>query len=259
MVKAIFFDFDGTFFSHKSGEISASTRTALAELRKRNIRSVLATGRHMLEMEELPVNDLSFDGYITLNGQLCLDEKKKLFLGKTIEGAEKEYLLHLFHEKKIPVMFIEENRMYINFVNEVVEKVQADILTEIPEAGAYTGNDIYMAVAYGILDGDIQKEKLEKQLGGCKITRWHTQALDIISSSGGKIAGIQEYLNKNNFTWDEVMAFGDAENDLEMLQSAKVGVAMGNAAENVKAHADYVTDDVDSGGIEKALRYYKII
>ena len=94
MVKAIFFDFDGTLFSHKSGEISASTRTALAELRKRNIRSVLATGRHMLEMEELPVNDLSFDGYITLNGQLCLDEKKKLFLGKTIEGAEKEYQIY---------------------------------------------------------------------------------------------------------------------------------------------------------------------
>ena len=48
-------------------------------------------------------------------------------------------------------------------------------------------------------------------------------------------------------------------NDIEMLQFAGIGVAMGNAGDSVKAAADYVTDTVDDCGIEKALRYFGLI
>ena len=57
----------------------------------------------------------------------------------------------------------------------------------------------------------------------------------------------------------EIMAFGDGENDIDMLQFAGVGVAMGNADEKVKAMADYVTDTVENDGIEKALRHFGLI
>ena len=55
------------------------------------------------------------------------------------------------------------------------------------------------------------------------------------------------------------MAFGDGENDMDMLRFAGVGVAMGNACDAVKAAADYVTDTVDNDGIEKALRHFGLI
>ena len=58
---------------------------------------------------------------------------------------------------------------------------------------------------------------------------------------------------------EEIMAFGDGENDIDMLKFAGVGVAMGNANDRVKRHADYVTDCVDQDGIKKALQYYKMI
>lgn len=55
------------------------------------------------------------------------------------------------------------------------------------------------------------------------------------------------------------MAFGDGENDIEMLQFVQIGVAMGNAEDIVKENADYITTSVDEDGIEKALISLKII
>ena len=55
------------------------------------------------------------------------------------------------------------------------------------------------------------------------------------------------------------MAFGDGENDISMLEFAGIGVAMGNAGDEVKAIADYVTDSVDDDGIEKALVHFGLI
>lgn len=256
MIKAIFFDVDGTLFSHTTGIISKSTHLALDELKKRNIKSIIATGRHMLELQDMPVISMDFDGYITLNGQLCLDENKKLFYGNPVNGVEKEYLIRLFQEKKIPIMFIEENRMYINFVNKMVKEAQADILTAVPHVGVYSGGDIYMAVAYIQKDEEVD---FREQLPGCKITRWNNKAVDIISANGGKINGIKQYLLQNDWKIEEVMAFGDAENDVEMLGFAGIGVAMGNAVDYVKEHADYVTTGVDEDGVEYALKHYGII
>ena len=55
------------------------------------------------------------------------------------------------------------------------------------------------------------------------------------------------------------MAFGDGGNDISMLRHAGIGVAMGNANDNVKAVADYVTTSVDEDGIAHALEQFKII
>ena len=55
------------------------------------------------------------------------------------------------------------------------------------------------------------------------------------------------------------MAFGDGGNDSGMLRHAGIGVAMGNANEEVKAAADYVTTSVDEDGIYKALKHFGVI
>ena len=58
---------------------------------------------------------------------------------------------------------------------------------------------------------------------------------------------------------NETMAFGDGGNDISMLQHAGLGVAMGNAKEEVKQKADYVTTSVDEDGIANALKHFGII
>ena len=64
MKKILFFDVDGTLLSHESKNVPASARRALKELKQKGIHVIAATGRHILEMEDLPVNDISFDSYI---------------------------------------------------------------------------------------------------------------------------------------------------------------------------------------------------
>lgn len=88
---------------------------------------------------------------------------------------------------------------------------------------------------------------------GCKVTRWNDYAVDVISHLGGKASGIKEYLLLNHIGRDESMAFGDGENDIEMLKFVQISVAMGNADDLVKRSSDFVTDSVDHDGVEKAL------
>ena len=57
----------------------------------------------------------------------------------------------------------------------------------------------------------------------------------------------------------DTVAFGDGGNDIPMLKEAAVGVAMGNASDEVKKAADYVTDNVDDDGIRNALEHLKLI
>ena len=256
MIKAVFFDVDGTLVSHARREVSTSTRKAVGQLKKKGIRCVIATGRHMGELQKLPVRDIEFDAYITLNGQLCLDQRRTVLSSSALTGTDKEQIIRLFEKKEIPVLLVEKDRMYINFVNREVEQTQKEISSDVPEKGTYDGGEIYQAVAY------VSKEKgdaLKKILPECKITRWNSRAVDIISRHGGKVIGIKQYLEENSILVRETMAFGDGENDIEMLEFAGIGIAMGNSDDAVKKSADYVTADVDDGGGEKALRHFEVI
>ena len=83
--------------------------------------------------------------------------------------------------------------------------------------------------------------------------------MDIVANTGGKVAGIKEYLKTIQVDKSETMAFGDGENDIGMLQFVQTGVAMGNAEPIVKEIADYITDSVDEDGIMNALTALKIL
>ncbi len=250
MIKAVFFDVDGTLISHKNNVVPESTRIALNLLEKRGIKRIISTGRHMIELEELPVNNIEFDAYITLNGQLCLDSQRNIILENPIDGFEKECLIKLFKEKTIPIMLVEKDSMYINYIDRQVEIAQQAISTPVPEVKEYTGNEIYQVIAF-IEAGE--EDLLCQKLTNCKITRWNDYAVDIIAATGGKTAGVKAYLKANNLEKEETMAFGDGDNDIEMLKYVQIGVAMGNAGCEVKVNADYITDSVDNDGIMKAL------
>jgi hydroxymethylpyrimidine pyrophosphatase-like HAD family hydrolase len=83
--------------------------------------------------------------------------------------------------------------------------------------------------------------------------------VDVIPKEGGKVDGIQKIMERFGLAREEIMAFGDGENDRDMLLFAGIGVAMGNGKETVKAAADYVTDHIDQDGVEKALIHFGLI
>ena len=256
MIKAAFFDVDGTLVSHTTKSVPQSARDALERLKASGIHCVVATGRHITEMEKLPVADIPFDGYITLNGQIILDRNKKYLHGTPITGTAKEYFLKLFREKTIPVLLVEEDRMYLNFANERVAKVQADISSAVPKLGEYGGGEIYQICAYLRED---EESLLAPIADSCEITRWNRGGVDVIAKGGGKVKGIAQYLEANGLKQEETIAFGDGDNDTQMLKFAHIGVAMGNAWPSTKEAADYITDHVDNDGVATALAHFGLI
>ncbi len=256
MIKAIFFDIDGTLLSHQIGDVPASTKDAIRQLKEKGIKIFAATGRHMSQLEKLPVKGLPFDGYVTLNGQICMDANKTIVYDVPIGPEDAKKMTEAFEEMELPVMIIERNRMYINFVNSMVEAAQKGISTPLPEIGIYTGEKVYQYIAYG---EEERVRSLVSRLSGCKMTKWNPYGFDIIPEKGGKVAGIRQMLEHFEIAREEIMAFGDGGNDTDMLRYAAVGVAMGNADEAVKLQADYVTSHIDQDGIWQALKHYGIL
>lgn len=256
MIKAIFFDMDGTLFSHRTHRLPDSAKRALAELRKRGIRCVAATGRHIRELLALVDGAITFDGYVTLNGQLCWDAAGNCIYENPIREPDKSLLIRMFSEHAFPMLLLEKDAIYLNYVNEDVVCVQRDISTPIPKLGSYDGGEIDQIIAY-LPRGT--EASVVAALCESQIHYWHERAIDIMPKGGDKTVGVAAYLRANGIDPSEAMAFGDGSNDIGMLTLVGTAVAMGNASEQVKAIADYVTEDVDADGIEKALIHFGLI
>lgn len=263
MIKAIFFDVDGTILSHTTHCIPASTIRALEALREKGILTFLATGRHIPMLPEiLPMDELHFDGFVSLNGQYCCNDDGIIY-HCPIPKHDIAALLDYLKEDPHPCILIEEDQMYINFHNALVEKVQAGIRAKMPPLGdmnrGYT-EPIYQALLY------ISEEEMAQlpALPGIRFSRWRLgspdlSGADLYPASGGKAVGIARVLEHYGIDKSETMAFGDGENDVDMFHAVGTSIAMGNACAAAKAAADYITDDVDNDGIHKALAHFGLL
>lgn len=255
-IKVIFFDVDGTLLSHGEKGVPESTKRAIRKAQDNGIKAVVATGRAWAELSELPVMDIDFDGFLTVNGNICLGKGRRMFAGNEIDPGEVEILVSIFKAGRLPFVLIGEKTRYINYVDDVVIKTQMSTHGTIPDIGEYKGEKIYQCLAF--VDENVRK-KLEDLLDHCTITSWNETGIDIIAKTGGKAAGIQKFLDEEGLKRSQSMAFGDGENDLDMIEYAGIGVAMGNATDALKKAADYVTASVDDDGIEKALKHFELI
>ena len=258
MLKAVFFDIDGTLLSHRTNSVPASALRALELLREKGILTFMATGRHISMLRQLKaLEGLQFDGVVSLNGQYCCDESGILY-HCPLETSAVASLLDYLKAHPHPCILVEADRMYINFHSPLVERVQAAIHSEMPELGdldrGYT-QPIYQAILY------MSEENLAKlpPLPGIKLTRWNLGGADLIPAKGGKAAGITKLLEHYGIDKSETMAFGDGDNDLDMFGAVGFSVAMGNAVPQLRTVADYITTDTDDDGIAKALKHFGLI
>ena len=258
MLKAVFFDVDGTLLSHQTNSVPASAVRALEALREKGVLTFIATGRHISMLEKMqPLEGLRFDGMVTLNGQYCCSEDGVLY-HCPIDPQDVAALLDYLKEHPHPCILVEADRMYINFHNALVEKVQAAIHSDLPQLGDMDRGyrvPIYQIILY------MSDENLERlpPLPGIKLTRWNLGGADLIPAKGGKATGIARVLEHYGIDKKDTMAFGDGENDVDMFSAVGTAVAMGNACDAAKNAADYITDQVDEDGIWNALVYFGVL
>lgn len=256
MIKAAFFDVDGTLFSHTMKKFPESTLNALRLLKEKGIQIFLSTGRSFEEAQNLPWEGIWFDGCVLLNGQMCTDAQGNLLYGNTLEGEDKAYLLNAFEKNELSLIIVEQNRQYMNFLDDAARRGLEYVSIPAPEVGKYEGNDIFQFIAYLTRE---EEEKLQPKIPNCKFARWYEEGVDIIPKSSGKMVGIRKMLEIHNLKREEIIAFGDGDNDADMMEFAGIGVAMGNAVAVTKNAADYITDHINEDGLWNALKHFEIL
>lgn len=258
MVKAIFFDIDGTLISFKTHRVPQSTRRAIEILRTKGIKIFIATGRSAHQFTNL--EGIDFDGYVTLNGAYCLTADSEVMFKKEIPQSDIQSLIAHLDEHPFPCTFSTEEGVFINFYNHMVDEVFENV--EVPrfpivDINEIIKQDIYQISAFMSCEG--AEPLLNKILPHCEATSWHPIFMDIIARGCSKQAGIDQVLNYYGMDLSESMCFGDGGNDVSMLQHTPISVAMGNADDDVKQYATYVTSSVDEDGVWNALKHFNLI
>ncbi len=257
-IRAAFFDIDGTLLLFGSHEMPDSTVQALHALQANGVKVFIATGRPPVHLPHLPaLQKVNWDGYVTMNGQYCFMADGEVIYSKYIDPAALRNLLPYIEKEKLSIGFVEKDNCYFNLINEhsanfakELGQGTADIAARIAQ------NPIYQLSAF--LPDNYEEEFL-RRCPGCLAVRWSPDFADILPEGGGKPNGLAEMLKHFGWTRDEAIAFGDGGNDVAMLEYAGIGVAMGNACDDAKAAADYVTTDIDKEGIAKALRHFGLV
>ena len=104
-----------------------------------------------------------------------------------------------------------------------------------------------------------ETNKAAEALNHLKFTRSNPFAADIINQGNSKLEGIRRVGKEYGFDLNQVMAFGDSDNDLEMLAGVGMSVAMGNGSSSVKEVAKHITASNQNDGIHKALEYFGVL
>lgn len=260
MVKAIFFDIDGTLVSFETHKIPASTQEALKTLRDKGIKIFIATGRPQCLINNL--GDLEFDGYITVNGSYCFTAGHQPIYKGCIPQEDIERLITFQQKYPVPFVFAYGNEMFVTEVNDRVQAVSDLIEIPVPPVASIEearGKDILQIMGYFTVEEEKETDIFGKVLTHCEPMRWYPLFADIIARGNSKSTGIDKVLEYFGINLKDTMAFGDGGNDIPMLKHVATGIAMGNAEPHVKAVADYVTTSVDEDGIANALKHFGLI
>jgi Cof subfamily protein (haloacid dehalogenase superfamily) len=261
MTKALFFDIDGTLVSFNTHRIPSSTIEAMETAHAKGIKIFIATGRPksiINNLSELQERNL-IDGYITMNGAYCFVNNEVIYKSP-VSPKEVWATADYCREKGKACLFVSEHHISVCRPNDLVRKIFYEFLhvNEIPVKTfeeAIRG-DIFQMTPF--ITAEEEKE-IRPYIPDCEIERWHPAFADVTAKGNTKQKGMDEIIRYFGFLREETMAFGDGGNDVSMLRHAATGVAMGQASDEVKQFADYVTDSFDDNGIRNAMKYFGII
>ena len=256
-IKAIFFDIDGTLVSFKSHTVPESARRAIARLREQGVKVFIATGRLMKHVAI--VNDIEVDGYITVNGGYCITSAGEVIFESAFPRATVERVIDLSEQYGFDLNVMTHQDMYVSSMGERVQKIASmiNIMPTVADVRAIAATQPVVQMC-PYISRELEQE-IMPLLPDCVGSRWIETFMDLNVRGVDKSLGIQQVMNYYGLTMAEAMAFGDGGNDLPMVRDAAVGVAMGNACDELKAVADYITSSVDEDGVSRALEHFGLI
>lgn len=261
MIKAVFLDIDNTLTSPTTRRIPESAREAIRRARERGIRVFICTGRNTSTVEEGEVlEDLVFDGYAAVNGQLCYLPDGTVIHRQALPVEDVIAVCKVCRERNIALLVAERDRNYVSHIDAHVQSV-IDLLKVDPyPVGSLEGIEMREVLALSpFAADDACEEALRAVLKHSNTVRFNDQNFDVIPNSGGKDVGMRILLEHFGIPLAEAMAIGDGDNDIAMLRAAGIGVAMGGSSPVVQAAADEVAPSPDEDGILKTFQKHGLI
>lgn len=257
-IKAVFFDIDGTLFSLKTKSVPESTQNALKVLRQKGIKVIVATGRSINDLHH--IKHLEFDGFLTFNGGYCMTVDGKVMFRETIHADDIKNLIHHSAKTSIAFSLMYEDKVRISHKSPEVMELYEHVNIAVPPTYDHEDADFENVLQVNVFIGPESEDLFMKEVMPNSLSsRWTSLFADVNPGGISKQKGVQLFCDHFNIDISETMAFGDGGNDISMLKFVKIGVAMGNAGDNVKEAADFVTKDVDDNGVESALIHFGVI
>ena len=268
-VRIIASDLDGTLINSKE-ELSTANLDALMRAAAEGIEFVPATGRFYESMPDV-IKDLEFVNYaITCNGAEVYDVRNKqvifsanIPMDRAVEAMEfldgYPILYYCYMDNAAWITAKVKEEMLAGITDDLLRNYAQKACRPVPDLKQFirdTGHDVQKIIA---LTADIElREIIWKILTGdayadFTITSAFMQNIEINAKDANKGYALKMLADHLKVDMEETMALGDGTNDTSMIVDAGLGIAMENAAEEVKAAADYITASIAEDGVAKAI------
>jgi Cof subfamily protein (haloacid dehalogenase superfamily) len=263
-IKLIIFDIDGTLIKVGQDRIEDSAVAAIRAVKAKGIKVLVATGRTLYFVNPHVREVVDSDYFVTINGHCLMDRSGNILLRQDlpVDAVDRLHAFCVMNDIAIGMkcsdaIYVTHNFQKYYDVYSEGKDVRSIILDDTKNADHYRTVEAPMGL---FLVGDQQLIRTNAYLfPEFTFSPVKSDCYDVYGHDVNKTKIIEDVLRRLNIRWDQVMAFGDGENDIDMLRKAGYGVAMGNATPNVRKCADFVTKNVDEGGIACALQHYGIL
>lgn len=263
-IKFVVFDIDGTLLDAGKDRIEDSAVEAIQQLKAKGIMVGVATGRSMDFIKTHVKEVLDCDYYVTINGHCTLNRHKEVILQHPLKTSSVTRLLRLCTSLNIPIALKTAHQMvvlndYKGFYDHYSQGFDVrHLLLDNTLKKDYHLKDT-PALGIFLIANVKRMDPYRNDFLDFKFIAVGSHGIDVFRSDINKTKGIEEVLSLVDLKWDDVMVVGDGDNDIEMMKKAALSIAMGNGSAACKAVADYVTGDVDAGGIAQALKHFELI
>jgi len=258
-IKVVISDLDGTLLNTEH-KISQYTKTVFQDLHNENYLIIVATGRHHLDALPL-VEGLGCPVYlVTSNGARIHSPKKELLFSFDIKSDDIKSVLALEIDSEITTVLFKEKVWQTNKENKKLNSFQT-VMNYPPEIVDFKTIEDLSAIKLFFTHENHQKlvELKDKILENHSDDFSHAFSLPIclefMDKSVDKSIAILKILEKENFTFEESISFGDGFNDEKMLNATGKALIMANAAEGLKnklSHLEVISSN-DEDGVAKYL------
>ncbi|KAF8033948.1 hypothetical protein BT93_C0283 [Corymbia citriodora subsp. variegata] len=268
----IFCDMDGTLLNSES-RISSTNAKALKEALSRGVKVVIATGKarpaviNILKMVDLAGKDgviSQFTPGVFLQGLLVYGRQGREIYRRNLDPDVCREAFIYSREHGIPLVAFCDDRCLTLFEHPLVDSVhtvyhepKAEIMHSIEDllAVADIQKMIFLDTAEGVAT-NLRPYWSEATGARANVVQAVPDMLEIVPPGTSKGSGVRMLLDHLGVAPKEVMAIGDGENDIEMLQLASLGISLSNGSEKTKAVANIIGVSNDEDGVADAIYRY---